>query len=102
MKSTKKIPGKNEISISDYQDPRVLTEMLKIQKPALFVLDDLLETTGISPIIVFNLIRSVNNIAIGSGYGKAIAEIENGICTFVRSEESSKVGEPVLVPKEKL
>lgn len=78
----------------------VFNNLLKQLRPDVFVLMDLLDTTGVNYLVVFKIIRQLNNIAIGDKYGKVVAEIENGVCTFVRGEGSDKVAESVLVQKD--
>lgn len=76
-------------------------EMLKGVKPDLYVLFDILEKTKVNPLVVWKIIRALNNIAIGNGYGNISIEIQKGQVLFVRGEESDRLNEPILLkPKE--
>ena len=76
-------------------------QMLKVTKPNLYVLFDLLETTGLNWFVIVKIIRALNNIALGNGYGTVSVEIQKGQVTFVRGEESDRVNEPLVNPKKK-
>jgi hypothetical protein len=81
------------------QNEFAFKEMLKSVRPELFVLMDILDQTSINPLVVWKVIRQLNNIALGTGYGQVVVQIENGKCTFIRGEDSDKVNE-VLIRKE--
>jgi len=74
----------------------VFLKMLKDVRPDIWVLTDLLDKTKINYYIIFQIIRHLNNIAMGNKYGNVTVQIENGIVTFVRGEESSKINESLI------
>ncbi len=67
--------------------------LVKNLRPDIFVLMDLLDTTGINPYIIFHVIKHLNNIFIGTKYGNVTVSIEDGVVTFVRGEEATKLNE---------
>lgn len=67
--------------------------VMKNFRPDIFVLMDLLDNTGINPYIIFHVIKHLNNILIGTKYGNVTTTIEDGVVTFVRGEESTKLNE---------
>lgn len=71
-------------------------EMLKAVRPELFVIMDLMDQTNINPIVVWRVLRQLNNIALGTGYGTVTVSVENGKVTFVRGEDSDKVNEMLI------
>lgn len=75
-------------------------QMLKNVKPDLFVLFDILEKTRVNPLVVWKVIRALNNIAIGNGYGTISIEIQKGVVLFVRGEESDRINETILIDKK--
>lgn len=79
------------------QNEFAFKQMLKSVRPELYVLFDLLEETKINPIILFKVMRHLNNLATGSKYGQVTIFIENGVATFVRGEEADKLNEKVLL-----
>ena len=72
-------------------------QMLKNIKPDLYVLFDILDKTKVNPLVVWKVIRALNNIAIGNGYGTISIEIQKGQVLFVRGEESDRVNEPIII-----
>lgn len=90
--------------IIDYQteqdnNRRIFEEILKTARPELYVLMDLLDTTGVNVNVLFKVMRHLNNIATGNRYGKVTIEVDNGVATFIRGEESDRLQEPVLIKK---
>ena len=73
-------------------------QMLKTAKPDLYVIFDLLELTKLNWFVIVKVIRALNNIAMGNGYGTVSIEIQKGQVTFVRGEESDRVNEPLVIP----
>jgi len=67
--------------------------MLKNFRPEIYVLMDLLDNSKINPYIIFHVIKHLNNILLGTTYGKTIIEIEHGMVTFIRGEETTKLNE---------
>ncbi len=95
-----------ELTASDYNTLARYNEdsfklQLKAFRPDIFVLMDLIDTTGINYYILFQVIRHLSNISMGNKYGKVTIEVENGTATFVRGEESTKLNEP-LVKKDNI
>lgn len=70
--------------------------MVKTVRPDIWVLMDLLDETGINYLILYKVLRHLNNIATGSKFGNVTVEIQNGVATFVRGEESDRLNEPVI------
>ena len=75
----------------------VFLKMLKDVRPDIWVLMDLLDKTKINYYIIFQIIRHLNNIAMGNKYGNVTIQIENGVVTFVRGEESSRINEKLII-----
>jgi hypothetical protein len=67
--------------------------LVKNLRPDIFVLMDLLDKTGISLYVVFHIIKHLNNIAIGTKYGKVVITVERGIATYVSGEETTRLDE---------
>ncbi|MFA5246122.1 MAG: hypothetical protein WC380_12545 [Pedobacter sp.] len=95
------MPKKKIIENTDYYSIKKYNEegfklQLKAVRPDVFVLMDLLDTTGVNYYIIFQIIRQLNNIAMGNKYGTVTAQVENGVVTFVRGEESIKLNEDLI------
>ena len=93
---------KKDFSVQEEQENNELLfkEMLKKIKPDLYVLMDILEETGVNPLVVWKIIRQLNNIAIGNKYGQVTVEIQKGIVMFVRGEEADRVNEELIIKKD--
>lgn len=76
---------------------RAFKELLKKVRPELFVLMDLIDKTGLNPLILWKVMRHLNNIAIGNKYGKVIIQIEAGKVTFIYGEEADRINENILI-----
>lgn len=98
---TKKKPEEIDFYEQQAKNEFAFREMLKSVKPDMYVVFDLLEQTGINVLIVLKILRQLNNIATGNGYGTVSINIENGKALFVRGEESDRVNELVITNKRK-
>lgn len=74
--------------------------VLKAVRPDIYVLMDILDQTKVNILVVYQMIRHLNSIAMGNKYGSVTAQIEAGKVTFVRGEESTKLNEPLIVTKD--
>jgi len=72
--------------------------VIKNLRPDIFVLMDLLDTTGINPYVIFHVIKHLNNIAIGTKYGRVVTTVERGIVTYVSGEETTRLDERLKKP----
>lgn len=99
-KKEQKIDVTDYYAVSKYNEDS-FKELLKHFRGDIFVLMDLLDNTKINTYVIFQVIRHLNNIAMGNKYGSVTVQIENGVVTFVRGEESTKLNED-LVRKPRL
>jgi len=89
----------------DYQEQLkhnewVFLENLKMVRPDLWMLADLLQATRVNYLVLVHVMRHIANIATGSKYGEVKVQIQNGVVTFVHGEETSKLNEPAILPKK--
>lgn len=96
----KKDPTINETAKSLYQresenNEKIFSEMVQRFKPEIWVIMDILEQTGVDPYILLKIIRQINNVAIGSGYGQVVVAIEKSVVRYVRGEDVDKIELPV-------
>jgi hypothetical protein len=87
-----------EVANNEY----VFKELVRVVRPDIYVLMDILDKTRINTLMLFQVIRSANSIAMGSQYGKVVVQIENGVVTFVHGEESKKLNELLVRPEIKI
>jgi hypothetical protein len=71
-------------------------EMLKTVKPDLYVIFDILQTTGINFFVVVKILRALNNVALGTGYGTVSVDIQDNKVLFVKGTESDRVNEELI------
>lgn len=76
-------------------------KMLETVKPDLYVIFDILQRTGINFFVVVKILRALNNIALGTGYGTVSIDIQNGKVLFVRGEESDRVNDDLIKKPQK-
>jgi len=74
-------------------------QMLKTVKPDLYVLFDVLESTGINFFVIVKIIRALNNVAIGTGFGDVTINIQNGKALFIHADESDRIGEDLIIKR---
>ncbi len=75
-------------------------EMVKTVRPDIWLLMDLLDETQVNYLVLVKALRHVANIANGSKFGNVTIEIQNGLVTFVRGEESDRLNEPAIKAKQ--
>ena len=66
---------------------RIFKEMLRNHRKDVFVLMNLLDQTGINYYVIFQIIRHLNNIALGGKWGEVKIFIENGVVVRNRSNQ---------------
>ena len=100
-KSAVKVEGELESQYSKEvnNNEYVFKETIRLLRPDIYVLMDMIDRVRFNPLVVFQMIRHANNIAMGSKYGTVTIQIEDGVVTFVRGEESTKLNELLIRPK---
>lgn len=66
-------------------------EVVRKCDPELYLIKCVLTETGIAPMILPRIIRSLYNMAIGTKYGKVQIFMQNGVITMVKGEESDSI-----------
>ena len=90
--------GDKTRDLSDYTEQVIHNEesfrvLVKNLRPDIFVLMDLLDSTGINPYVIFHIIKHLNNIAIGTKYGEVVTTVEHGVVTYVSGKETTRLEE---------
>lgn len=67
--------------------------------PELYLIKIALQETGVNPMILPRIVRSIFNLAEGTGYGKVQVFIQNKMITHVKGEESDEVNEKAVIDK---
>lgn len=74
-------------------------EMLRKLAPELYLIAVSLKETGVNPLILPRIIRSISYLAEGTGFGKVQVFIQERVITQIKGEESDEVNERALVDK---
>lgn len=88
------LPTIEQVNLEKYWD------IVRRLDPEFFLLKIALEETGVNPLILPKIIRSIHNLAIGTGSGKIQIFMEKTIITSVKGEETDLVKEKAIVDKE--
>ncbi|MEK6879766.1 MAG: hypothetical protein AABY22_09175 [Nanoarchaeota archaeon] len=78
----------------------IFKEMIRRVRPDLFVLIDLLDSTGVNPLVIWKVIRQLKNISLGTNYGQIIIEVQAGKVTFIRGSEADRVEEYIILGEQ--
>jgi hypothetical protein len=83
-KTVKDVPKWNE---------EMFRAAMKTLRPDMFVLMDLLDSTKMNPYVLLHIIHYLNDILLGTKYGKVVIEVERGMVTFIKREETALLEE---------
>jgi len=75
-------------------------KVLMTLDPELYLIKVALAETGLNPRIIPRVIRSLANLAYGTGYGKVQIFMEHSIVTQVKPEESDQLNLEAIEKKE--
>lgn len=65
-------------------------------EPEFYLLRIVLQETGVNPLLIPKIVRSIHNLAIGTGYGRVQVFMAKGKVTQIKGEESDQVEEEAL------
>lgn len=68
-------------------------EVVRSLDPELYLIKVALHETGINPMIIPKIIRSLGNLVYGTGYGKVQIHMQAKVITNIRGEESVEVNQ---------
>ena len=71
-------------------------DIARQMRPDIWSIMDAIDSYGVNYLILLKAIIHLNKIASGSRFGSVTIDVKDGICTFVRGEESNMLNEPVL------
>ncbi len=67
--------------------------------PELYLIKIALKETGVNPMIVPQIIRSIGNLSIGTGYGSVRVFMQARVVTHVKGEETVELNKQAVVDK---
>ena len=94
----------NSLASIAHHNTQIFWDMAKQLDPEFFLLRRTLQETKINPMILPKFLRSVFNVAVGTGYGKITLYMENGKVTMIEGTEKDRVEANALLenPFEKM
>lgn len=76
-------------------------EVVRKFDPELYLIKIALKESGVNPMILPKIIRSLGNIAFGTGYGKIQVFMRERVITQVKGEESDDINEEAIIDKDR-
>lgn len=74
-----------------------LLEVVRALDPELYMIKVALDETGLNPVIMPKIIRSLGNLTIGTGYGKIQVFMQARVITQIKGEESVEVNQDAVI-----
>lgn len=81
----------------DTQNQEKLYEVVKSLNPELYMIAVALDETGINPIVIPHIIRTLGNLTLGTGHGVVQVYMQAKVIKNIKSEENTKLEEPALL-----
>ena len=72
-------------------------DVIRRLDPELYLIKIALKETGLNPMLIPKIIRTIGNLAFGTGYGKVQIFMQARVVTQVKGEESDEVNERALI-----
>jgi len=88
------------LSTIDQANRDQFDEVLKKVYPDLWFIKIALDETQVNPLIIPKILRSLSNLALGTGFGKVQVFMQQTVITQIKGEESINVNQSVLQEQE--
>lgn len=85
------LPTIEKINLENY------LEVVRKLDPELYLIKVTLVETGLNPMIVPKILRSISNLVYGTGYGKVQVFMQAKVVTQIKGEESVEVNEKASI-----
>ena len=87
------LPTIDEVNLASYYD------VIRKLDPELYLIKIALQESGVNPGILPAIIRTIGNLAVGTGYGKVQIFMQARVITDIKPEENVKVNEEAVIDK---
>ncbi len=77
----------------------VFKGLIQKMRPDIFALITVMDEEGVNYAVIFHMIHALIKLATGTGYGKVILELENGVVTFIDGIERKRINEAAILQK---
>lgn len=85
------LPTAEQVNLDQYYN------VLRKLDPELYLIKIALHETGLNPMIVPKIIRTIGNLAVGTGYGRVRVHMQARVVTNIVGEERSEINEDAIV-----
>jgi len=85
------LPSAEQVNLDQYYN------VLRKLDPELYLIKIALHETGLNPMIIPKIIRSLGNLSFGTGYGRVRIHMQARVITNIVGEERSEVNEDAIV-----
>ena len=86
----------------DQVNEQNLREVIRKLDPELYMIKIALDETGIDPMIIPHVIRTLGNLTLGAGYGKVQIYMQARVVTDIEATEKIKVDREAIDLKNNL
>jgi hypothetical protein len=87
------LPTCEQKNLSKYYD------IVRRLDPELYLIKIALMETGINPLIIPKIIRSMSYLSMGSGYGRVVVYMQKMVVTQIKQEENQEINEKAMIDK---
>lgn len=89
----------NSLPTIDMVNEEKYWDIIRQIDPEIYLIKLALKETGVNPMILPKIIRSISNLALGTGFGKVQVIMESKIVTMVQGEEKTQVNEKAVIDR---
>lgn len=89
----------NSLPTIDQINEENFNQVVRKINPELYLIHIALQETGVNPLILPKIIRSIGNMYLGTGYGRIQIFMERKVITSVKGEETVLVQERAVIEK---
>lgn len=89
----------NSLPTTEQANVDKMYEVIRKLDPELYLIKLALKEYGLNPMVLPKIIRSISNLATGSGYGKVQVYISNKVVSSVVGEEENTIKEKAIIDK---
>ena len=87
------LPTVESANLEQYYD------VIRQLDPELYLIKLALKETGVNPMVLPKIIRSISNLALGTGYGKVQVIMESRTIKLIQGEEKTSVNEKAVIDR---
>jgi len=89
----KSLPTIEQVNLNNYLD------VVRKLDPELYLIRLALDESGVNPMIIPQIIRTIGNLSLGSGHGKIQIYMQARVITNIKPEENVMVNEKASIDR---